>query len=236
MDTWPLDKLILELKKIKKLSFIKTTHAHQGGVGNTLETFLGIKENNFRTPDLGVIELKAKRTGSTSMLTLSSKSPLPRSVNKKLFDAYNKKGDDNVYRLYTTIYGSRKNNRGFRVKLVGNNLVLENPKKIHVYWPLEQIDDVLKQGNQKVVLVWAETKGKLGSKQERFYYNEAYLLSGISIGKLKQALNSGKLKVDIRIGADLTGKAAGKYHDHGTGFRISKNNYLELFDKYQKLI
>src|SRR4030067_1798857 len=107
MDIWTLDKLISELKQVKKLAFIKTTRAHQGGVGNTIETLLGVKENNLRTPDLGVIELKAKRISSSSMLTLSSKAPLPRAVNKRLFDAYNRKGEDGVNRLYTTVYGSQ---------------------------------------------------------------------------------------------------------------------------------
>ena len=79
------EKLIKKLKEIKKLGFVKTVRAHDGGVGNTLEFLLGIKENNIQLPDMGEIEIKAKRIESNSMLTLASKSPLPRGVNKKLF-------------------------------------------------------------------------------------------------------------------------------------------------------
>lgn len=233
---WTLDKLISKLKKIKNLGFVKTTHPHQGGVGNTLETLLEIKENNLRTPDLGEIELKAKRLTSNSMLTLSSKAPLPRGVNRKLFEEYKLLREDGIYKLYTTINGSKANVRGFKVKIDGVNLVLVNPKNIEAYWLLEKLDDVLKKASQKIVLVLAETKGKFAKPSEQFHYIEAYLLSGLNLGKLQQALNDGKLKVDIRIGADKTGKAAGKHHDHGTGFRISKADYLSLFDEKIKLV
>jgi len=53
---------------------------------------------------------------------------------------------------------------------------------------------------------------------------------------MKKALRNGKLKADIRIGADKKGKAAGKYHDHGTGFRISKSGYLYVFSTVKKVL
>lgn len=233
---WTLDELVAELKRIRKLGFVKTTHPHQGGVGNTIEFFLGLKENNLRTADLGTVELKAKRAGSTSMLTLASRAPLPRGVNRELFEAYKRLGKDGIWRLYTTIYGSRKNTRGFRIDVDETKLVLENPLNIKAFWPVEKLDDILKKGAQKIVLVWADSKGRVGSKDEKFHYKEAYLLSGVNLKNLKKALEKDKLKVDIRIGADKAGKAAGKYHDHGTGFRISKKDYLHLFDMHQRLM
>ena len=56
-----LDELIEKLQKIKKMGFVKTVRAHQGGVGNTLEYLLEVPENNLRLPDIGEIEIKAKR-------------------------------------------------------------------------------------------------------------------------------------------------------------------------------
>lgn len=235
-QTITLDELITKLTVINSQGFTKTTHPHQGGVGNTLETLLGIRENNLRIPDLGEIELKAKRLNSQSMLTLSSKSPLPKGSNRKLFEVYKTLREDGIYKLYTTIYGSRLNPRKFQVKVDDGNLTLVNPKKIEAYWPLVELDDVLKRGTKMVLLVLADTKGKFASKNEKFHYKEAYLLSGLSFERLKKALNDGKLKVDIRIGQDKTGKAAGKYHDHGTGFRISKGDYLHLFEKHEKIL
>lgn len=232
-----LNQLVQKLKQIKEMGFIPTTRAHQGGVGNTLENQLDIKENNLHLPDIGRIEIKAKRIDSQSMLTLSSKAPLPRGVNRVLFESYKRKDPETgYYKFYSTVGGKLKNVRGFKVKLIGDKLVLENPKKIEVYWPLLQLNDVMKTDQEYILLVLAETRGGLGKSDEKFHYKEAYLLSGMDFTKIKSAIPSGHLKVDIRIGVDLTGKRAGKYHDHGTGFRVLKNDYLKLFNLSKQLI
>lgn len=231
-----LRQLTKKLLEIKALGFVNTVRAHQGGVGNTLEYYLNIKENNLRIPDLGEIEVKAKRIDSKSMLTLSSKAPLPRGVNKVLFNNYKYPDPQEKFKLYTTVRGSKTNNRGFRIRVERNKLILENLNKIIAYWPLEKLDDVLKVGSEEVLLVLAETKGDFGKSNEKFHYTEAYLLSELGLEKLQKAILLDYLKVDIRIGYDLTGKNAGKYHDHGTGFRIFKNHYLYLFKNLVKIM
>ncbi len=88
MASFTRNQLIEKLREIKSAGFIKTHRAHDTGIGKTLEDLLGIQENNIRLPDFGDLELKAKRLESTSMLTLATKSPLPRGVNKVLFERY----------------------------------------------------------------------------------------------------------------------------------------------------
>ena len=78
-------------------------------------------------------------------------------------------------------------------------------------------------------------RGKRKTKNEKFYYSEAYFLSGLNIKKFKNAIKKDKLKIDIRIGVYRSGPKKGKYHDHGTGFRINKRDFLHLFDTYKKL-
>lgn len=80
-----LEELKEKLNKIKAAGFIKTHRANDTGIGKTLEDLLGIKENNLQTPDVVDIELKAKRIDSDSMLTIGTKSPNPRGINKVLF-------------------------------------------------------------------------------------------------------------------------------------------------------
>lgn len=231
-----LEQLIKKLIEIKKKGFIKTVRAHDGGVGNTLESLLEIKENNFSLPDIGEIELKAKRIKSSSMLTLISKAPLPPKVNRILFKSYSRITEDGIRKLYTTIYGSRQNPRGFRVILQENNLILKNRKNIKAYWQLDSLFKNLRSKADRILLVYAKTEGKKGSNDEMFHYIEAYLLSSMSIKKFKDAIKNGKLKIDIRIGADRRGKKIGIYHDHGTGIRISKPDFLELFSKHSQLM
>lgn len=48
MKTFTKEELIHELLKIKKMGWIENARpGNQGGVGNTLEDLLGIKENNL---------------------------------------------------------------------------------------------------------------------------------------------------------------------------------------------
>ena len=64
--TITLQKLKKQLEQIKKQGFIKTHRVHDNGIGKTLEDLLGIKENNFRLPDVGDVEVKAKRIGGAA--------------------------------------------------------------------------------------------------------------------------------------------------------------------------
>jgi len=231
-----LEQLIKKLKEIKNKGFIKTHRAHDTGVGKTLEDLLRIKENNLRLPDVGDIEMKAKRIGSESMLTIATKSPEPKGVNKILFENYKYKDEEGQYNLHSTVYGSRLNPQGLKIIVVDNKLVLKNKKNIEAYWPLSIFDEVLKSKSDKILLVFAETKGERKTEDEKFHYTEAYFLSDLNIKKFESAIKKNRLKVDIRIGVFRNGKDKGKYHDHGTGFRINKRDFLHLFNIYKKLI
>jgi len=231
-----LNQLVNKLQKIKQIGFVKTHRLNDTGIGKTLEDLLEIKENNFRLPDVGDIELKAKRLESQSMLTLATKSPEPKGVNRVLFEKYKYKDKEGFYNLHSTVYGSRLNPQGFRVRLDDSRLILENKNNIECYYPISIFQDVLMSKSNKILLVFAETKGERKTINEQFHFVEAYLLSDLNINKFKTAVQEDKLKVDIRIGVYRSGKNKGKYHDHGTGFRINKRDFLLLFDKYNQLI
>ncbi len=225
-----------QLEKIKDRGFIKTNRVHDNGVGKTLEDLLGIKENNFRLPDVGNIELKAKRIESGSMLTIATKSPEPRGVNKILFEKYKYKDKEGHYSLHSPVCGSRENNQSFRVVFEKDRLVLKNKYNIQAFWPASIFNEVLIAKSNNILLVLAETKGKRKTKSEKFHYVEAHLLSRLNMNKFKSAIENDKLKIDVRIGSYGTGKKKGKYHDHGTGFRINKRDFLHLFDNFKKII
>ena len=81
-----------------------------------------------------------------------------------------------------------------------------------------------------------KTKGEKKTANEEFHYIEAYLLSHLNMNKFKSAIESDKLKIDIRIVSYRIGKNKGKYHDHGTAFRINKRDFLKIFDKFEQII
>ena len=231
-----LSQLIDKLKQIKEKGFIATHRTNDTGIGKTLEDLLNIKENNLRLPDVGEIELKAKRIESQSMLTLATKSPEPKGINRVLFEKYKYIDKEGCYNLHSTIYGSKYNPQGFKISLKANKLFLENKQNIECYYPISIFQDVLVSKSNKILLVFAETKGERKTIDEQFHFIEAYLLSNLNIKKFQKAVQQDKLKVDIRIGSYRSGDNKGKYHDHGTGFRINKRDFLLLFDNYKQLI
>lgn len=56
--------------QVRKKGWIASKRKGPTGVGQTLEHYLAMKENNIALPDLGTVELKAHRIGSSSMITL----------------------------------------------------------------------------------------------------------------------------------------------------------------------
>lgn len=63
--------LIAKLKEISAIGFVPNARkGNHGGIGNTLEDLLGIKENNLPIPNAAEWELKAQRLNSTSLTTL----------------------------------------------------------------------------------------------------------------------------------------------------------------------
>lgn len=116
-----------------------------------------------------------------------------------------------------------------------DNIAIENPHNVEIFWPLSIFDELVSKSN-KILLVFANTKGERKTPNEEFHFVEAYLLADMNRDKFVKAIAEDMLKIDIRIGVYGSGRSVGKYHDHGTGFRVNKRSFLELFDTYRQLI
>ena len=72
---------IEKLKEIAAAGWIASArHGNQGGIGNTLEDLLGIKENNLPIPNAAEWELKTQALHTTSLTTLFHLEPSPRAL------------------------------------------------------------------------------------------------------------------------------------------------------------
>jgi len=118
--------LIAKLKEISAMGFIlNARRGNAGGVGNTLEDLLGIKENNLPIPNAAEWELKAQRLNSSSLTTLFHIEPSPRAVGfvsqillPKYGWAHGNAGDrypKNEMSFRQTIHGLSRSDRGFKV-------------------------------------------------------------------------------------------------------------------------
>ena len=85
MKLYTKEQLIQALGEIFKRgwhrSVKKTCNTrNDGGVGNTLEALLGIKENNLPIPNAREWELKGQRAPSSSLVTLKHIEPSPTAA------------------------------------------------------------------------------------------------------------------------------------------------------------
>lgn len=227
---------VSRLKEIKEMGWIQTHRAGNTGVGKTLEDLLEIKENNIAGPDHKEFELKSARKNAKSLLTLFTKSPLPKSANALLLQkfGYPSARGNNKKELHTTVstikFNRLKGKPGFKIKVFQNKISLISKSGEELgYWDKETLRRRFEEKYPGLIYVKAESREK--GKNENFWFNEAYLLQGFNFSNFLKLVKEGVILVDIRIGQYSDGQP----HDHGTGFRV-KTDKLDLCFKNRKLI
>lgn len=226
-----------KLHEISQKGYIPTIRKGDTGVGQTLEQNLGLSENNLSLPDIGgEVELKAFRKNTDSMLTLFTKEPisdLGRGRDRYLLETFGYRSLDSnkTYDLYTTVSSTNYNSQGFRLAILNDKLLLlHNEISLNVYWPYELLKNVFEQKIPALVVVLADTSGY--EFDERFHYNEAYFLKGFSFDGFMSAIQSGNIKVDLRMHL----KANNAPRNHGTAFRVVKSKLYTCFDLKQRIL
>jgi len=233
-------------KEIKKLGYVecKRENNRDGGIGNTLEDLLGINENNKNDPDIFGFEIKSHREFNSSYITLFSKSPsFPKNANTYLRESF---GDyrDEIYEkkkiLYASVFGHRYsivyekykmklkvNRKSKKVELIVQSI--NNKLLTCVFWTF---DDLIKASRKMkdLMLVIADIKDEGGKRKYNYKYAQFYI--GFDFEKFLECIQNGKIMFDIRIGVYHSGKNAGKTHDHGSGFRIKRENFKEIYCSY----
>ena len=232
------DELLKDLKKIKELGFVTTHRSNNTGIGKTLEDLLDIEENNIPGPDGYFTELKSARKGSSSMLTLFTKSPMPQKINIKLLEKFGYELDDGRKKLHATLNAVSRNtlhgNSGFMITMNNSRIEIDHCDYGNMdtpYWEKEELEKAFtRKYPQNLLYVKADSKGS--GKNEQFHYNEAWLMSGFHFDNFIKLLKVKKIFVDIRIGQYPDGKP----HDHGTGFRVFPDNLDLCFLNREKVI
>jgi hypothetical protein len=128
MKIYTKEELIEKLKTIAKQGWIPNARqGNHGGIGNTLEDLLEIKENNLPIPNASEWELKTQRVNTTSLTTLFHSEPSPRAIRfvpQILLPKYGWPSQQagTLYSLTErsfrqTIHGLSPSDRGFMVKI-----------------------------------------------------------------------------------------------------------------------
>jgi len=236
MQKRTLAQIKKDLKEISEKGWIKSNRSHNTGIGKTLEDHLGITENNIALPDFGIMELKSQRIGTASMMTLFTKKP-EGITNAEILKRFGYPDPEYPQHkiLHQTITNGKKNGRGFhcRVDEKQDKLLILKNRTVLGYYGLDFLREKAaeKIGNG-LILVFAESKKEKG--KEYFHYTEAWLLKDID-PKQFLALS----KYDIRLGVYRSGKLAGRPHDHGSAFRLtrlSEKTFPLLFKTHKRIL
>jgi len=244
-----LDKIVSEFERIRDLGFLPNNRPNNkdGGIGNTFEDHLGVKENNLKDPDFIGFEVKSKRIFNESYLSLFSKSPShPKGANRILKEKFGEERDSDfigLKKLYASIFGHRcgivydKYNMKLQVERESEKLklVIMDINMVIIYDEVFWTFDSLKKASSKInklFVVYADTDKTGGLTY--FHYKEAEIYLNFNFDKFLNQIENGGIMFDIRIGVHKTEgkKNYGKPHDHGSGFRVKKEKIRELFDDY----
>lgn len=239
-----LSELKSKLKEIKNEGYILATRKGNTAIGKTLEDCLDKKEDNKPEADFYDIEIKGKRKGSKSPITLFTKSPtFPEQANTLLKDKCGVRKDNNSEKkIHTTVkatkFNSFKGKSGFKLEVDRENerinILVKDIKTNSIFeenlgYDFESLKSKVDGKIKNLALVSANTKKT--PEGEMFHFQEGNIYFGANFDKFLKLLEEGKIQADIRIGEYPDGRA----HDHGTAFRIKSENIKDIYDSYESL-
>jgi hypothetical protein len=256
MELYTKEELIKKLKRLSEMGWIQNGRfGNHGGIGNTLEDYLGITENNLPIPNAAEWELKTQRSGTTSLTTLFHTEPSPtavRFVPRVLLPLYGWKHSEagskypaNEMSFRQTISGTSHSDRGFIVR------INQRESKIEISFDSSKIDpkhDAWKRavaeriglGELNPLPYWGfkDLEHKAGTKLlncfyvqadvKRINHKEYYWYNKVQM--LQEFDFSGFIKA-IETGVLFVDFDARTGHNHGTKFRIKQNNWSLLYKR-----
>lgn len=221
-----------KLTEIRDRGYVVSLRKGNTGIGYTLETLLGLKENNLKSPDFGEIEVKSQRKAVSNRVTMFTfNRGVWKIKQRELIETYGYLDTNGRSALYCTVT-SQPNNQGLYVKVeqtavrlfhVNGTLIAE--------WPAERVLEAFRKKMPTLVLVYADTRINSDRKEE-FWFNEAVFLTNPQADNFLSLIRQDIAIVDVRMHL----KANGTVRNHGTGFRIDERFLDRCFETRENLI
>lgn len=260
MNIYTKESLIEELRRIRKMGWIKNARSgNAGGIGNTLEDLLGIEENNLPIPNAAEWELKCQRSASSSLVTLFHMEPSPRAlkfVPKVLLSSYGwshqeagKRYKSSERSFRQTISGAIRSDRGFTVivdKTSAKVLISFDSKSVdpqHEDW-LKEVARNKNLGELEPQPYWGfeDLEHKAGTKLLNCFFVQAevkkdenqeyYLYSKIMMLK---GFNLDGFLQGLNEGYVYVDFDARTGHNHGTKFRLRQDKFPMLYKDIKEI-
>lgn len=259
--TYSKDELIRRFKEIAAMGWVPNArHGNHGGIGNTLEDLLGIKENNLPIPNAAEWELKAQRLNSTSLTTMFHIEPSPRAIRfvpQVLLPMYGwahqedgKKYPRGEMSFRQTIHANIGSDRGFKVvidRVEQKILISFDAGSVdirHKNW-LDGVKKRIGLGELDPQPYWGfdDLEHKAGTKLLNSFYVQAEVKKedGKEFYHYTKVMMLQKFSFDgflqaMEEGLILVDFDARTGHNHGTKFRMRQNSLPLLYEKATTII
>ena len=239
---WTKERVAAKIREISEKGFISipegTYRKDDGIVGQVLEREFGVPENNIHLADLGTYELKGMRLkkNKSNNLTLFHQTSTSGMSPREIFERFSYEGpskrDGSLKRkLFTTIKGNKKNNLGLILNAGGESTVsLYYNDEYRATWDLSNSTGKINQ----VLLAMAETTGTVNSKDEKFHFVKAYILSDPK--NIYEAISRRGVVMDLCIDQPASDFGKKAPHDRGPHIRISVKKLQLLFDSVEQIL
>jgi len=234
----------VQLRELRKLlqelsdqGFVPSTRKGSTGIGHTLESCLGVSENNLPIPDIGGrTEIKATRSTANNLITLFTFNEMawekPQSTVIQRWGTWDEA--KNRHSLYSTVSATGPNRQGLQVMLDDNSYTISvidtATSEVIASWDLVNVAGKFFAKFGRLLLVHADTRR--GVNGEEFHFNQANLLSKPDSKTFRDSFLSGKALIDIRMYL----KPSGASRNHGTGFRVREHDLPSLFGRVDNLL
>ena len=231
-DPYSIDGLVAKLNSLRQRGYVASLRRGDTGIGYTLESLLGINENNLKLPDLGGVELKSQRNGVSNRVTMFTfNRGAWKLKQRQLIATYGYVDTEGRPSLYCTV-SIRPNNQGLFLRVGRSDIKLyQLDKTLIAEWYGECIISAFKKKMPALVMVYADTRTNSNGREE-FWFNEAYLLTNPKTSNLLELINTGTIIVDLRMHL----KENGVVRNHGSAFRIEQKFIKLCFGKREKLM
>jgi hypothetical protein len=218
-----------KFKHIRDIGFVRTKRTGATGIGYTLESLLGISENNSAKPDIEGAELKAHRTNVSGLITLFTfnnkvwKMPPLDAVKK--YGSIDKDGRKGLYYTMTL----KPNSAGLFLDVGKTEISVRHISgDIVAVWRLQTLADRFIQKIPALLFVSTFTEERDGV--EYFHYYRAQLMQGTSPALLLDQFRAENILVDLRLHDKGT-----MARNHETGFRTYEDKLPLLFNSIKDL-
>lgn len=237
--------LLDKFYEIHNLGYVKSINNYKNGAGFTLEYYLGEYGADFPIPDYRGIELKAIRSYSYASFDLFNSGPDGKYVYPTQWLSSKYGYPDNDYKNIKIFKGDVKGNclgkiglfykfslhvdySKKRITLVvydWNNVLVNN----EIYWDFDTLKEKLERKLSKLALIDVDRVHSSGCYY--FYYEKIRFYKLKSFDIFLRLIEEGKVYLTFKTGVYKSGGKKGKFHDHGTAFKIAKPDLELLFDR-----